>query len=80
MRYKYPDLSPEQYDVLKAFTSLFNKDEQALKKSTNIIEKYILDKQDLCPNIPPGLVQALFGGLWDFPELLAKGVTRAYNS
>lgn len=67
-----------QHELIGALINLYNKNDSQILMSTEIIEKYI-EKNKGKLAIPPGLVQALYGSLRIYSEVLARGIGRGLS-
>jgi len=67
----------DQHKLITALINLYNGNTSMLDPATEDIEKYIEEHASQINVIPPGLIQAIFGALRNFPNVMAKGIARA---
>ena len=68
------DVDPKQHSLLEHLINLYDMKDSELSKSSEKIEKYIKKNPDV--TVPPGLIQAIYGSIRKFSDVLAHGVAR----
>jgi len=67
----------DQHKLIAALINLYNGNSSMIYPATEDIEEYIEEHASSLKIIPPGLIQAIFGALRKFPNIMAKGIGRA---